>query len=402
MPLVTLFDISGILLEIDPAESSTCVMVISVGQPYYEGSAFEAIIKTLNVAKFTKIVIVVADTLQKHTMLLSGLSPEEASRLAHDKGRAWVKGILKYLPHLENSMAELDIDGIAPLPGATTFAPSVTLQLPCCIKYWDSFLSLPAYSSMYSFVTRKYESSEKEHAHSTQKRPGFYSTINEISTGFFEAYLSAHTDEPGFSYENAVAINREHAPCLKYIQEELAVTLLFDTLSSTGKTYIAYPHILPASKQMANICGILFHDQEKGLRFIDLRFSGIEFGLGTKTKKKMHRPKLEDPSDPVPRASSAPTRMQKPEQPSELAIAPEASTAGSPTDSQKIMQDVLRRVVSVAAELDTPTRAKFVSSLLLFAANECLPKEKKSAPAFAFEAKLPPATTPHDEVTASP
>lgn len=363
MSLVTLFDISGILLEIDPTEPSTCVLVISVGQPYYERAAFEAIIRALNISHFTKLVIVVADTLQRHTILLSGISPEEATQFTHNKGRAWVKGILKYLANLETPRAELDLDGIEPSPDSTTFAPSVTLRLPCTIKYWDSFLALPNYSGMKSFITRRYESSEKEHAHTTQKKPSFCTAINDISSSFSEAYLSSHADKPGFSYENAVALNKTYAPCLKYIMEELAVTLLFDSLSpAEEKIYIAYPHILPASKQMANICGILFHEQNKSLRFIDLRFSGVDFGLGKKPKtlKFGHQ---------QPESEQYPT----PEKPIEIAEKPEKTcptlATSAPENSLltgEATQSILRHAVSATEELDAAPRAKVAARSCCF------------------------------------
>jgi len=63
---------------------------ISVGQAYHEGQELKAALRWAK-QNFSKTIICVNDTLQRHNLEFSGLSVEEAFRQSNDAGREWVE-----------------------------------------------------------------------------------------------------------------------------------------------------------------------------------------------------------------------------------------------------------------------------------------------------------------------
>lgn len=63
---------------------------ISVGQEYHEGQKFKAAMDW-GVENFSKLIICVNDTLQRHNLIFEGKNPEEAFDIAQQLGSDWVE-----------------------------------------------------------------------------------------------------------------------------------------------------------------------------------------------------------------------------------------------------------------------------------------------------------------------
>ena len=70
--------------------NASCGLPISVGQPYHEGGKFEATISLIN-KYFSKCVILLCDSLQRHTMMIYGnYSEDTAYEKAISEGDLWL------------------------------------------------------------------------------------------------------------------------------------------------------------------------------------------------------------------------------------------------------------------------------------------------------------------------
>ena len=67
----------------------TARLQISVGGDRHEGEKFKATVDWVR-NRFDKVIICVNDTLQRHNMLLDGLSEEQAYSASLEQGRAWL------------------------------------------------------------------------------------------------------------------------------------------------------------------------------------------------------------------------------------------------------------------------------------------------------------------------
>ena len=72
-------------------KNKVCVLPISVGQRYHEGINLISTIDLINKSKFKKCVLVVADSLQRHTIkILENIEKGEAEKKSKNEGKKWV------------------------------------------------------------------------------------------------------------------------------------------------------------------------------------------------------------------------------------------------------------------------------------------------------------------------
>lgn len=83
-------------------KESSCILIISVGQLAHEGEKFISTLKSVN-SYFRRCVILVADTLQRHTLSIQNpnSTDEELYSLAKIKGDEWLE---RNLPHIKNTL----------------------------------------------------------------------------------------------------------------------------------------------------------------------------------------------------------------------------------------------------------------------------------------------------------
>ncbi len=109
-------------------ENATCILPISVGQDYHEGAAFAETLRQLN-ASFARVIIVIADTLQKNTFILNNIPKDRARQLSLEKGVEWQE---------RNQVA------------------ISTLTIPHEIIRWDTWLRDEKYAAKRTLTDQKY------------------------------------------------------------------------------------------------------------------------------------------------------------------------------------------------------------------------------------------------------
>jgi tRNA-dependent cyclodipeptide synthase len=107
--------------------TETCLLGISVGQPYHEGEKFRETLRWVSRC-FARLHVWVADTLQRHNLLYqyapgSGMfSPAEAECLSRLAGEEWI--------------------------ARNAGAFSECLTVPCSLSRWDDWLNDPRYPDL--------------------------------------------------------------------------------------------------------------------------------------------------------------------------------------------------------------------------------------------------------------
>lgn len=98
--------------EKDKIPGSKYVMPISVGQPYHEGEKFAATIDCLNSRGFSHCTLVVASTLQRHTLALKykSLSDSELYEKSIENGVKWLDNNIPLLKQLNHPLEIIDWD----------------------------------------------------------------------------------------------------------------------------------------------------------------------------------------------------------------------------------------------------------------------------------------------------
>lgn len=159
---------------------SNCVLPISVGQEYHEGDKLEAIIHLIN-NKFMSCTIVIADVLQRHTLMLeNNLSEAEAENIATSIGKEWLASQAKYISKL---------------------------NIPHKIKFWYEWLNSEAYQSQRLITESLYRNNQ-------QIQSAFDLSI--------EKFLNRN---PNFYNPSNQAFAKERA--LEYIKEECSIMPLW-------------------------------------------------------------------------------------------------------------------------------------------------------------------------------
>jgi len=175
-------------------DNKKIVLPISVGQPYHENESFGTTIDLLNQHKLKQCDIIVADTLQRHTIRLHEkcLSDQEAYEKSILLGELWLKRNKKYIE-----------------------------QLTCShnIFHWNNWLLSEEYTNRRSFIETLIDKNEN-----------FRQIFTETATVFVNRYQKKTGEN-----EN---LNFVFEACLNYVKEECSVMSLW---LSREYDYEVYP-----------------------------------------------------------------------------------------------------------------------------------------------------------------
>ena len=217
--------------------SSTCYIGVSVGQPYHDGDAFFQTIDKIDEMGFKECIFVVADTLQRHTIMIRnpGMLEETARQKAFEEGSAWLERNRAYLDRFSTRKA---------------------------IVRWDEWLSNPRYDEKKAAIRQKYADDEV-----------FKSTISTVSTKFITGLLAVEQKKgkkiPSQSVDRRLYDMTRSLPlCQEYVLEELAVIATWrneepEATLITGRSFLVYPFShSPANKDIRDCLNYLLKDLE--------------------------------------------------------------------------------------------------------------------------------------------
>ena len=225
--------------------NSVCVLPISVGQTYHESEIFERTVDEIN-RQFSKCILVIADTLQRHTYELKGLSEDEALRMSRSKGVEW---LIKNQSSLDKFSIETEV------------------------IHWDQWLQHGSYIEKKADIDRRY-------AHGGQSIVGpdreFRTAVNRASAKFISGYLNEHGKK---NFEIDFASKK----CREYILEEGAVITMF---SEHNYDCMAYPARHNSTNQEIFDCLQNFFLEGK-MKLLNIQISKVP---EKKSKEKNRRP----------------------------------------------------------------------------------------------------------------
>ncbi len=193
-------------------KSATCVLPISVGQEYHMGSIFRETLLQIQ-ETFSCVIIVVADTLQKNSLILKGCPIDEAEQRALKNGDQWLADNREVISSLPEGF--------------------------CTVMRWNEWLEQPSYR------VKKREIDEK--------------FIQDAS--FTDSVQAAAIEYRKLHHQKAKAAMRRNIDsgslCREVILEEGAVIGLW---IERGYHYMAYPiEHSPASKQIFSCLKSMYH-----------------------------------------------------------------------------------------------------------------------------------------------
>lgn len=162
---------------------STCLLTISVGQEVHEDEKFQVTIDLIN-NTFNKIVILVDDSLQRHSMsLLTPQTGEELYELSVLEGDRWLERNLE------------------------TYSK---LNTPYEIIRWDKWLKHAEYESIHDRINWHYNN-----------KPDIKEKFDSTVIEFLDRFVRRTPLDPTKSYEQAFEI------CLTYLKEECTALCLW-------------------------------------------------------------------------------------------------------------------------------------------------------------------------------
>jgi tRNA-dependent cyclodipeptide synthase len=166
----------------DQFKEAKCALPISVGQPYHEGEKFKATIELLN-KHFKECMIIVCDSLQRHTMAIydETASEEELHQRAIHEGDQWIERNIEIIKQL---------------------------RIPYQIKRWDDWLNRPSY---HSYKT------ELDNLYLLDKN--FQLIANKTAEFFLSRFLKKQSGSNN--------VNRISQLSLEYLKEEAAIIPLW-------------------------------------------------------------------------------------------------------------------------------------------------------------------------------
>ncbi len=178
---------------------NSCVMLlISVGNPYYEGEKLQATLKLIN-SSFNKCVLTLGDSLQRHNILAEkNISLEEARNIANHFGDEWLVRNEKYYRQLKINYE---------------------------IVRWDKWLFDPDFSSSMLQINNLYNEN-------VEYKATFDASISE----YIKRIISRSPE-----LNSKSIIKQYSAMCLNYLKEECAVMLLW---ANEFHPYTVYPSLL--------------------------------------------------------------------------------------------------------------------------------------------------------------
>ena len=182
----------------DIPENSTAFLPISVGQEYHYGDQFAQTIEAINNNKnFKDCIILVGDSLQRHTLQINSENDESKARiLSLEKGREWEKLV----------------------------KPSIDkLKIPCKIIHWDEWTSPEELRSYTDIFNEMYEK---------------VATLQSLHSLAAMRYVTAYSDkhpEITFIPQRAEELSRA------YIKEELIKLTKLRDLNKNRPICFLYP-----------------------------------------------------------------------------------------------------------------------------------------------------------------
>lgn len=166
-------------------KQSRCLMTISVGQQTHEGERFSSTIDLIN-ASFHSCVILIDDSLQRHTMALSqGKDADAFYQTSIEEGNLWLKRNEKYLSKL---------------------------SIPTKIMRWDHWLKHTHFSAQQDKIKALLEEDE-------EYREAFNISVNT----FLDKYLARSVDIDDFGIDRARKLSFDFV-----LEECAALTLWFE------------------------------------------------------------------------------------------------------------------------------------------------------------------------------
>lgn len=171
-------------------KNSKCIMGISVGQQYHEGGKFLSTINTVN-KNFNYCNILIADTLQKHTMAIDQQDKDERElyTLSKKAGDDWLERNMPYIS---------------------------TMNIPCIISRWDEWLENDRYQYYHTQVYKLYNNDSM-----------YKEAVNQTAYQFL-----LKKDAPLIK-DQKLAFNL----CIQYLLEEAAVACIYTELDYKFTVY---------------------------------------------------------------------------------------------------------------------------------------------------------------------
>jgi tRNA-dependent cyclodipeptide synthase len=213
------------------ANNNNCLLCISVGQSYCQGTDLEAIVDLINDCEFDSCTIIVADKLQRFTKQIRGSSAKDSVLEAIEEGRVWG----------ESNQPILN-----------------KLKMKNNVFYWDQWLDNSNYENASKYIENLY-----------QTRKSFKDAFDATVNNFVEREKSRNID---------VDINKTKEMTITYLKEELAVAVLWGDYNFN---YIAYPNSI-SSAMYGTLQQIRSNKNNDGLlQWLTIKFDNIHLsGLG--------------------------------------------------------------------------------------------------------------------------
>ena len=213
----------------DKRNHETACLAVSVGQEYHEGKKLKAAVERIN-AKYRRVIVDVADTLQRHNLALEeGLSENVAHEKARRLGYEW----------LNRNRDIMD-----------------TFTIPVRIDRWDSRINHHDYAKTHQVFHTLYE-----------EDPKFRKAVGKDARG----YIHRRTRR-GWNIPKEKAI----AACTNYLLEEIAALTLFYRENPCVTVYPAPPlkcFELVKSGKIADAPKGLDNEGYEEIRFIQRPFN---------------------------------------------------------------------------------------------------------------------------------
>lgn len=184
----------SIPMEKEKFKKSSCLLTISVGQEVHEGEKFKATIDLVN-NTFNECVMLVDDTLQRHTLRLNepSLGDEEAYNLSLIEGDIWLQRNAKHYN---------------------------MFNIPFSFKRWDNWLFHKDFNEKLKII-------ENEINNNICYKYSFDNTIIQFLNRYNKRLENINHDE-NFGYNL----------CMQYLKEECSIMLLW---VNDGYNYEVYP-----------------------------------------------------------------------------------------------------------------------------------------------------------------
>lgn len=179
----------------DRFKSAKCLLTISVGQASHEGELFSATMDLVN-ESFGACVLLVDDSLQRHTMALEGSNEADFFyEVALKEGVLWLERNKKYYEKL---------------------------TIPTTIMHWDRWLKHPNFSAQQDKVKKLIQSD-----------PTYKAAFDESINNFLKKYCERLAKQDNFDIERARRLS------LDFVVEECTALGLWPEL---GCHFEAYPN----------------------------------------------------------------------------------------------------------------------------------------------------------------